>query len=111
MWVFAAVMATALLSAGASASAAPAASGPSGSAKVFRPVGFHQATGAAPAAAAAADVNLRFNGGSVFTSPAGFIIFWGPEWNTGWTPGGVTSAQAPTYIHPVLRRGRRRPAV
>lgn len=93
-----AAMATLLL-AGAASAAAPAAAGAPGTAKVFRPVGFHQATGVAPAAApAAAGANLVYNGGSVFTTPSLFIIFWGPEWNTGWTTGGFTSAQAQTYL-------------
>jgi serine protease len=92
-----AVAATLLFSVGASASA-PAAGTAPGSAKVFRPVGFHQTTGAAPNAPAASSQNLQYMGGSVFTSPKAFVIFWGPEWNTGWTTGGFTSAQAKTYI-------------
>jgi len=93
-------VATVLFATGASAGApSAAAAGPSAAAKVFRPVGFQPGGGIAPAAiAAAADVNLQYMGGSVFTTPKAFIIFWGPEWNTGWTSGGFTSAQAKTYI-------------
>ena len=95
---FAAVSATVVLASGAFASA-PAAAGAPGSAMVFRPVGFHPTTGAAPSAITpAVDVNLQYMGGSIATSPRSFVIFWGPEWNTGWTSGGFTSAQAKTYI-------------
>jgi len=92
-----AAAATLLFSVGASASAPAAGTAPS-SAKVFRPVGFHQTTGAASAAPAASSRNLQYMGGSVLAVPKAFIIFWGPDWNTGWTTGGFTSAQAQTYI-------------
>lgn len=83
-----AVAAVGLFSVGAVASAPTA--GPAATAKIFRPTG-----GIVPAASSA---NLRYNGGSIFTTPGVFVIFWGPEWNTGWTTGGFTSAQAKTYI-------------
>jgi hypothetical protein len=92
-----AAAATLLFSVGASASAPAAGTAPS-SAKVFRPVGFHQTTGAAAAAPAASSRNLQYMGGSVLAVPKAFVIFWGPDWNTGWTTGGFTSAQAQTYI-------------
>jgi serine protease len=95
----AAVLATALLAGGASASGSPvAAVGVGASAKIFRPVGFHQVD-QAPAAPAASSVNLLYNGGKVFTKPGAFIIYWGPEWGTGWTTGGFSSAQAQTYVN------------
>ena len=92
-----AAAATLLFSVGASASAPTVGTAPS-SAKVFRPVGFHQTTGAAAAAPAASSQNLQYMGGSVLAVPRAFVIFWGPDWNTGWTTGGFTSAQAQTYI-------------
>ena len=92
-----AAAATVLFSVGASAGASTGAGAPAG-ARVFRPVGF-QPTGPTPAVVpAASSANLQYMGGSVFTTPAVFVIFWGPEWNTGWTSGGFTSAQARTYI-------------
>lgn len=97
----AAVLATAVLSGGASASAAPAA-GVGSSAKIFRPVGFHPA-GQAPNAPTASSQNLVYMGGNVFTGRGGrvgaFVIYWGPEWRTGWTTGGFSSAKAQTYVN------------
>jgi hypothetical protein len=93
---FGAVSATLMLSIGASASAPVPAVGAPVTAKVFRPVGFHQTRGAAPNAPTASAQNLEFMGGNVFTSPEIFLIFWG--WNHTWTTGGFTSAQAMTYV-------------
>jgi len=90
-----AVAATLLFSVGASASSG---GGAPATAKVFRPVGFHSTGGAAGVVPNASAANLRYMGGTVFTSPKAFVIFWGPQWNTGWTTGGFTSAQAQTYI-------------
>jgi hypothetical protein len=98
--MLAAVLATAALSGGASASAAPGA-GIGSAARIFRPVGF-QPTGQAPNAPTASSANLVYMGGSVFTGRGShvgaFVILWGPEWSTGWTSGGFTSSQARTYI-------------
>jgi hypothetical protein len=94
----AAVAATVLFSVGASASSAPVASGAPSSAKVFRPVGFHQVGTVPNAPTAGSSANLVYMGGKVFTSPAAFVIFWGPEWSTGFSSGGFSSAQAETYI-------------
>jgi hypothetical protein len=93
-----AVAATLLFSIGASASSPAAAPALAHTAKVFRPVGFHQTQGVTPNAATDSAQNLVYMGGNVFTAPKAFVIFWGPEWNTGWTSGGFTSAQAETYI-------------
>ncbi len=41
--------------------------------------------------------NLTYHGGPVETSPAVYISWWGPEWSTGFSTGGYTSAQAQTY--------------
>jgi hypothetical protein len=90
-----AAAATLLFSVGASASA-PSASTLPGTAKEFRPVGFHQVRSAAPAAPAASSRNLQYMGGNVFRTPKAFVIFWG--WNVTWTMGGFTSAQAQTYV-------------
>lgn len=95
----AAVAAMAVFAGGAAASPAPTAGGVPSTARVFRPVGMPQTgqmAGRAPAINSAN--NLQFMGGSVLRTPKAFIIFWGPDWNTGWTTGGFTSAQAQTYI-------------
>lgn len=42
--------------------------------------------------------NLTFHGGAVETSPAVYISWWGPEWSTGFSTGGYSSARAQTYI-------------
>ena len=62
-------------------------------AKVFRPVEAHQALAAPPAPA-----NLSYNGGPVLTAPSIFLIYWGPQWSSGFSTGGYSSAQAQTYV-------------
>jgi serine protease len=42
--------------------------------------------------------NLSSGGGAVQTTPAVYISWWGPEWSTGFSTGGFTSAQAQTYV-------------
>src|ERR1051326_7311092 len=37
-------------------------------------------------------------GGSVFTAPEVFVIFWGSQWSTGFSTNGFSSSQAQTYI-------------
>jgi hypothetical protein len=95
-----AVLATWAFSLGASA-AAPAGDGPSASARIFTPLGTPmRATAGAAAVDAAANsaANLSYHGGAVMTSPTVFLIFWGPTWQSGFSSGGFTSAQARTYI-------------
>jgi hypothetical protein len=46
----------------------------------------------------AAGTNLVYQGGAVETTPVVYISWWGSQWNTGFTTGGYTSAQAQTYI-------------
>src|ERR1700716_3181540 len=41
---------------------------------------------------------LFSHGGAVETSPKVFIVYWGPQWQTGFTTGGYTSAQAQSYV-------------
>jgi len=41
--------------------------------------------------------NLTYHGGPVETAPAVYISWWGPEWGSGFSSGGYTSAQAQTY--------------
>ena len=41
--------------------------------------------------------NLTYRGGSVETSPAVYISWWGPEWSTGFSTGGYGSSQAQSY--------------
>jgi serine protease len=98
----AAVAATVVFSVGASASPAPVATGAPSSAKIFRPVGFHAAGQAPNAVTAGSSNNLVYMGGSVFTTPASYIVLWGPEWSSGFSSGGFTSAQAVTYMQGFL---------
>jgi hypothetical protein len=46
----------------------------------------------------AAGTNLVYQGGAVETTPVIYINWWGSQWNTGFSTGGYTSAQAQTYI-------------
>ena len=41
--------------------------------------------------------NLTYRGGPVEVTPAVFISWWGPEWSTGFSTGGYTSAQEQSY--------------
>jgi len=41
---------------------------------------------------------LSSRGGLVETSPAVYISYWGPEWGSGFTTGGVPSSAAQTYL-------------
>ncbi len=51
------------------------------------------------AAIPAASANdLHYQGGAVETAPKVYISWWGSQWNTGFSTGGFTSAQAQTYI-------------
>ncbi|HEV2459264.1 MAG TPA: hypothetical protein VGS80_12970 [Ktedonobacterales bacterium] len=42
--------------------------------------------------------NMTYHGGPVETAPAVYISWWGPEWASGFSTGGYTSAQAQTYL-------------
>src|SRR5437867_2948695 len=80
---------------GAAASGTSSA-GPPTDAKVFRPVSGGQPGLAAPALSPA---NLSYDGGQVFTTPSIFLIYWGPEWSSGFSTGGYSSATAQTYVN------------
>ncbi len=41
--------------------------------------------------------NMTYQGGPVETTPVVYISWWGPQWSTGFSTGGYTSAQAQTY--------------
>jgi serine protease len=41
---------------------------------------------------------LFSHGGAVETPPKVFIVYWGAQWQTGFTTGGYTSAQAQSYV-------------
>ncbi|HTI29862.1 MAG TPA: hypothetical protein VL687_05845 [Methylomirabilota bacterium] len=41
--------------------------------------------------------NLSSHGGAIQRTPTVYISWWGPEWSTGFSSGGYTSAQAQTY--------------
>src|SRR5205085_3393008 len=68
-------------------------------AKIFRPLGGGQPGLAAPALSA---VNLTYSGGQVFTAPSIFLIYWGPQWASGFSTGGYSSAAAQTYVNSFL---------
>ena len=43
-------------------------------------------------------VLLASHGGPIEQTPAVYIVYWGPQWASGFTTGGYTSAQAQAYI-------------
>ena len=98
MAAMAAGIASVVISTGASASPAPASGAVPATARVFRPVGMPQVGHAPNAPTAGSSVNLQYMGGSVLRTPKAFVIFWGPEWNTGFSSGGFTNTQAKTYV-------------
>jgi serine protease len=55
-------------------------------------------SGQSKAAPAASANDLHYQGGAVETAPKVYISWWGSQWNTGFSTGGFTSAQAQTYI-------------
>jgi hypothetical protein len=93
-----AVVATLVLTLGASAAGTSARGSAPPTARVFRPAGWQQGLAAAPLSAA----NLSYGGGHVFTSPSVFLIYWGQEWSTGFSTGGYSSGQAQTYVNSFL---------
>jgi len=93
-----AVAVTLAFTLGALASGASPQAGAPASAKVFRPVGGSPA----PAAPLASMSNLSYDGGQVFTAPSIFLIYWGPQWSSGFSTGGYSSAQAQTYVNSFL---------
>jgi len=42
---------------------------------------------------------LYSHGGAIEQAAKVYIVYWGPQWSTGFTTGGYTSAQAQTYVH------------
>src|SRR5205085_12096907 len=92
-WVLGCLLASALMLSAGTTTAVGAASSVGAQAKVFRPVGFGPSP-AGPLSAAASSANLLYNGGSVFTAPKAFAIYWGPQWSSGFSTGGFSSAQA-----------------
>lgn len=42
---------------------------------------------------------LTYHGGPISTAPVVYISYWGSQWNSGFSSGGYTSAQAQTYIN------------
>ncbi|HEY7835146.1 MAG TPA: hypothetical protein VIG30_16340, partial [Ktedonobacterales bacterium] len=73
--------------------AAPAAAA---SARPITASAHHMSTRGA--ASKAAGTQLVYQGGAVETTPLLYISWWGPQWKTGFSTGGYTSAQAQTYI-------------
>ena len=55
------------------------------------------AQGGNPAARPKRNNNLSSHGGPIERTPKVYISWWGPEWGTGFSTGGYTSAQAQTY--------------
>lgn len=92
--IVAAIVAATVFAFGAHVSSASAAAGGSEvfHGKVMKP---RQAKGAAPAVTSS---NMTYHGGPVSTVPKVYISWWGTQWNTGFSTGGYTSAQAQTYV-------------
>ena len=88
--------ATLALSTAALAAAAHAPSGAPRAGMATMPL-FHGRVAAAKPQRPLRNNNLSSHGGPVETSPKVYISWWGPEWNTGFSTGGYTSAQAQTY--------------
>jgi serine protease len=42
---------------------------------------------------------LYSHGGAIEQAAKVYIVYWGPQWSTGFATGGYTSAQAQTYVH------------
>jgi serine protease len=59
---------------------------------------FHSKTSSSSAIRAASANDLHYQGGAVETAPLVYISWWGSQWNTGFSTGGFTSAQAQTYV-------------
>ncbi len=51
-----------------------------------------------PKIPAASANDLHYQGGAVEVTPKVYISWWGSQWNTGFSTGGYTSAQAQAYI-------------
>ena len=58
----------------------------------------HMGIKGAAKAPKSAGVPLTYGGGPVETTPAVYIVYWGPQWSSGFSTGGYTSAQAQTYM-------------
>jgi serine protease len=43
--------------------------------------------------------NLSYHGGAIEAAARVYIVFWGPDWVSGFATGGYTSGQAQTYVH------------
>ncbi|HKW22278.1 MAG TPA: hypothetical protein VJO13_12925 [Ktedonobacterales bacterium] len=61
--------------------------------KVMKP---RPAKGASPQAVT--NSSMTYHGGPVSLAPTVYISWWGSQWNTGFSTGGYTSAQAQSYI-------------
>jgi serine protease len=57
----------------------------------------HPIRGAAPNAVT--NSLMTYHGGPISSAPMVYINYWGSQWNTGFSTGGYTSAQAQTYIN------------
>jgi len=42
---------------------------------------------------------MTYHGGPISSAPVVYINYWGSQWNTGFSTGGYTSAQAQTYVN------------
>ncbi len=59
--------------------------------------------GGASTSTTASTAPLQFGGGSVLVAPAAYIVFWGSEWQNGFTDsGGHSSSQAQNYFSTFL---------
>jgi serine protease len=73
---------------------ANSASAAAGGTEVFHGKIMKPAKAAGPAVTSS---NMTYHGGPVSLAPTVYISWWGTQWNTGFTTGGYTSAQAQTY--------------
>ncbi|HEU5199394.1 MAG TPA: hypothetical protein VFU32_07145, partial [Ktedonobacterales bacterium] len=79
------------------ASAAPASAARESTPHYMGIMGVYGGKSAAATPAASTN-DLHYQGGAVETAPLVYISWWGSQWNTGFSTGGYTSAQAQTYI-------------
>ena len=78
-------------------SVSPALAAPSSSLARIHTMGIFKGQRVSPKAKTAGTL-LVYQGGAVETAPKVYISWWGSQWNTGFSTGGYTSAQAQTYI-------------
>jgi serine protease len=74
----------------------PAVGADAGGTEVFHGR-IHPIRGASPNAVT--NSLMTYHGGPISSAPVVYVNYWGSQWNTGFSTGGYTSAQAQTYIN------------